>query len=309
MNEENDGEIQRIKRYTKRSNSTLSSKDEGSEEQQDNAHKDTLYDTSKLGLFSHNFFGTLNHKLNINFNKNITRYLIVIFSYCLGVLLLIYAIDSFLLPALVYNRGSVLVPDVTGKLLKDGEQVLKNAELKPIVTTEVYSTTLPKGYIIKQLPISGLTVKSSRPIYLTVSKGKETVKMPNLINTSFRDARLNLMNLGLSIGIVTYEFSETIHKDSIMNQSIPYNKEVPYGEIVNIVISKGSETSTSTPNLVGMDYQGIEEYLQSFGFVLGSVNYRRDETFANGTIIEQFPLPYSVTPNGSIINIVVNKSE
>lgn len=293
MSEDYQNEIERIKNQTRK------------QIENDNSNGNSNYLNQSKGMG----FQNLISKLTYSANNNIYRYLIVIFSYFICVLLLVYILDSFIIPEFVHSRASILVPDVTGKLINDGENVLKKAELNPVISTEIYSSTLPKGYIIKQLPKGGLQVKSNRPIYLTISKGKETVKMPNLINTSLRDARVKLMNLGLSIGVITYEFSETIMRDSIMNQSIPYKKEVPYGEIINLVISKGSEINATIPNLVGMDYKNIEEYITSFGFILGSVNYRKDETFAPGTIIEQFPLANSVSPSGSIINVVVNGSE
>lgn len=294
MSEDYQNEIERIKNQTRKQIGN----DNNSTENFKNYNKNN-------GLGFQNFIS----KLTYSANNNIYRYLIVTFSYFIGILLLVYILDSFIIPEFVHSRASIKVPDVTGKLIQDGEKILKSSELNPVISTEIYSSTLPKGYIIKQLPKSGLQVKSNRPIYLTISKGKETVKMPNLINTSLRDARVQLMNLGLSIGVITYEFSETIMRDSIMNQSIPYKKEVPYGEIINLVISKGSEINATIPNLVGMDFKNIEEYIKSMGFILGSVNYRKDETFAPGTIIEQFPLANSVSPSGSIINIVVNGTE
>jgi len=300
--EKDRGEIERIKSMTKSNSNSNSNSNANS--QLENPKPQKAFTNS-----GNNNLKNFIDKLTFSANNNFLRYAMVFFAYLIGVFVIIYTFDAFVIPAFVHSRASVVVPDVSGKMLNDGKTILTNSELNPVVSTEVYSSTLPKGYIIKQLPKSGLKVKSHRPIYLTISKGKETVKMPNLINTSLRDARVKLINMGLSIGVITYEFSETIMRDSIMNQSIPYKKEIPYGEIVNIVISKGSEINSSVPNLVGMDFKGIEEYITSFGFIVGSINYRKDETFAPGTIIEQFPLPNSVATNGTIINIVVNGSE
>jgi len=287
MSEEHNSEIERIKNQTKT--------------------KDTNEYKSKTNNSNSNFgFKNIINSLTYSNSNKYYRYLMVFFTYLVGLFVFLYIIDSFVIPAFVHNRASVIVPNVIGLNEQQGSNVIKKSELKAVISSEIYSSTYPKGYIIKQLPKSGLKVKSNRPIYLTVSKGNETVKMPNLINASLRNARVILINMGMSIGVISYEFSENIPKDSIMTQSIPANRIIPYGEIINIIISRGSEINSNVPNLIGIDSQNIEEYVKSFGFVMGSVNYRKDETFAPGTIIEQFPAANSVAPNGSIINIVVN---
>lgn len=287
MSEEHNSEIERIKNQTK--------------------IKDTNEYKSKTNNSNSNFgFKNIINSLTYSNSNKYYRYLMVFFTYLVGLFVFLYIIDSFVIPAFVHNRASVIVPNVIGLNEQQGSNVIKKSELKAVISSEIYSSTYPKGYIIKQLPKSGLKVKSNRPIYLTVSKGNETVKMPNLINASLRNARVILINMGMSIGVISYEFSENIPKDSIMTQSIPANRIIPYGEIINIIISRGSEINSNVPNLIGIESQNIEEYVKSFGFVMGSVNYRKDETFAPGTIIEQFPAANSVAPNGSIINIVVN---
>ncbi len=287
MSEEHNSEIERIKNQTK--------------------IKDTNEYKLKTNNSNSNFgFKNIINSLTYSNSNKYYRYLMVFFTYLVGLFVFLYIIDSFVIPAFVHNRASVIVPNVIGLNEQQGSNVIKKSELKAVISSEIYSSTYPKGYIIKQLPKSGLKVKSNRPIYLTVSKGNETVKMPNLINASLRNARVILINMGMSIGVISYEFSENIPKDSIMTQSIPANRIIPYGEIINIIISRGSEINSNVPNLIGIDSQNIEEYVKSFGFVMGSVNYRKDETFAPGTIIEQFPAANSVAPNGSIINIVVN---
>lgn len=287
MPEEYNSEIERIKNETKiKNNNVINSKSNNSN-------------------FNFDFKNIINSLTYSNTN-NYYRYLLVFFSYLVGLFVFLYIIDSFVIPSFVHSRASVIVPNIIGLNSEQGKNVLQKSELKSVISSEIYSSTYPKGYIIKQLPKSGLKVKSNRPIYLTISKGNETVKMPNLINTSLRNARVKLMNLGMSIGVISYEFSENIPKDSIMTQSISAGRVIPYGEIINLIISKGSEINSNVPNLIGIESQNIEEYIKSFGFVLGSVNYRKDETFATGTIIEQFPVSNSVAPNGSIINIVIN---
>lgn len=287
MSEEHNSEIERIKNQTK--------------------IKDTNEYKSKTNNSNSNFgFKNIINSLTYSNSNKYYRYLMVFFTYLVGLFVFLYIIDSFVIPAFVHNRASLIVPNVIGLNEQQGSNVIKKSELKAVISSEIYSSTYPKGYIIKQLPKSGLKVKSNRPIYLTVSKGNETVKMPNLINASLRNARVILINMGMSIGVISYEFSENIPKDSIMTQSIPANRIIPYGEIINIIISRGSEINSNVPNLIGIESQNIEEYVKSFGFVMGSVNYRKDETFAPGTIIEQFPAANSVAPNGSIINIVVN---
>jgi serine/threonine-protein kinase len=246
------------------------------------------------------------YKLNINFKK-LMPYIYVLAMFLAAVLLILIIFDIFLMPAMVHDRHTVKVPSVYGKNLNEATQILQNAKLNFKVSNQQYSENSAPDIILKQSPDAGELVKEKRTIYLTVSKGKETVAMPMLIGLPVRVARLELMKRGLELGNVLYDYSDFVAKDTIAAQAVNAGSMVPFGKVIDVTVSRGSNAQTVVPVLVGNQYNEIEFLLSQNGFILGNVTFKHSDTFTPNTIIEQIPLQGELAPNGSKIDIVVSK--
>ena len=243
-----------------------------------------------------------------NYFRKLLPYLIVFFSFGLFLIIMVYVIDSYILPGLVHDRETVQVPDLTGKKLGDAENILDRAELKFDVISEQYSAKVPEGVIISQVPAPGKMVKAGRIISLTISKGEQNIKMPNLVGKTQREAKIELMNLGLKPGEITYVFNEDFGADTVINQSVSTGRKINYGSTVNLIISKGSELQVMVPNLVMSDYNNAESILAESGLFLGEVEWKEgDGTFISNTIIGQVPAAGNLVMKNSYVNITVVK--
>lgn len=211
------------------------------------------------------------------------------------------------MPSLVHSKKIVKVPDLTGKSLDEGINVIASNKLSYKISHEIYSEEFPARTIVNQAPAAGAEVKEERTIYLTVSKGKETVSVPYLVGLPLSKARIELMNKGLELGEINYDFSEKIGRDSIMSQSISASKYVPYGSIINITVSQGSNAQESVPVLTGLWLEEVNYVLEEYGFVLGNVSYQQNETFTPNTVISQFPPPNEMHLKGTRIDVTVSK--
>lgn len=229
--------------------------------------------------------------------RPIKRYLLVVGLFAAGLLLLAILTDKLIMPLIIHSSSTVVVPNVAGMSLEEAKATITERSLQVAGVREAYSDAVERGIIVNQLPYPGAEVKEGRRIYLSVSKGKEILKMPALLGRTLRDARLSLMRIGLQLGDVTYEFSESAEKDKVMSQSIPIDYNVHYGETVNIIISKGSQRQITMPMVEGLTLHEARQILDDAGIVY-QIEFEPDGTMlANTVIAQQPPADEPITPD------------
>ena len=230
----------------------------------------------------------LNFKINFN-GSNYGKLFITALVFFFVIITLIFIADSYIIPSYVHNRQMIRIPNVVGMSYQEAIEIIERHNLKYEVSAEQYASTQPPGTVLDQKPAYGASIKVSRPIYLTISKGTQTVVVPNLKGLSARTAKVALMNVGLNLGEPLYEFNESVAKDSIISQSAKAGSNLVLGDSVQVVISKGSENLVFVPRLVGLPLDEAKVILENYGLKVGSVRYEFDETFAPGVVIDQFP--------------------
>jgi serine/threonine-protein kinase len=243
-------------------------------------------------------------------NENIKKYLpyLEVFgAFVAGVIILILLMNWLLFPSLTGSKGTVVVPDLTGKALSEAKDIISAKGLSLDKISEQYSDNLPEGIVLSQVPKPSETVKEGRNIYLTVSKGKQTVSVPYLVGKSTRSARVELMNIGLKLGKIDYESSDVYGNDTITVQRTPGKTDVPYGSNVDVVVSMGAGSQVVVPQLVGRDFNEVAKILQESKLVLGAVTYNKSESYIANTVISQTPNAGDMIRSNSPVNIVVSK--
>ena len=139
-----------------------------------------------------------------------------------------------------------VVPKIVGMDYKGASEYLKTFGFElGIVKTE--SSTLPENVIIEQSVEEGSTALKGTKIDVTVSdgKGKETVKMPNLIGKTPDEANAIIDTEGLKLGDATYEETTTTAQNLIFWQQYPEGTELEKGTAVSYKVSKGEKPSGS----------------------------------------------------------------
>ncbi|CAG7603829.1 Serine/threonine-protein kinase PrkC [Paenibacillus solanacearum] len=136
------------------------------------------------------------------------------------------------------------MPEVTKKSVADAKQQLTNLGIKPEnITVASENSDADPDTVTKQTPkvdedIDPATVKVS----LTVSKGPETIPMPNLIGKSEAEAKSTLekSNLKLAKEGISVEASYKAAKGRVIKQ-FPYEPDEPVapGSEIKLVISSG----------------------------------------------------------------------
>lgn len=153
-----------------------------------------------------------------------------------------------------------VVPKIVGRDYKEASEYLKTFGFElGIVKTE--SSTLPENVIIEQSVEEGSTASKGTKIDVTVSdgKGKETVKMPNLIGKTPDEANAIIDTEGLKLGDATYEETTTTAQNLIFWQQYPEGTELEKGTAVSYKVSKGEKPSGSGSEDFGDGTESADE--------------------------------------------------
>jgi serine/threonine-protein kinase len=235
------------------------------------------------------------------------RYGLALILFFISFLLLALLADKVIIPLIVHSNSTVKVPNVVGMSVAEAKNILQQNHLSVQGIREVSTDKAPNGIVINQLPYSNAEVKEERRIYLTVSRGKEMIRAPQLAGKSLRDVRLSLMRLGLQLGTVNYDFSETVAPDLVIVQSIPAGSETQYNETISVVVSRGSESQITVPTLVAGTLDEAREKLSEAGLTVGKITYVSDDTYMGETIISQQPDAGTIVAKNTPVNMSVSR--
>lgn len=99
------------------------------------------------------------------------------------------------------------VPNLARMTETQAEEALAQQDLEYVVLDSVdFRKEFPKFSVVEQDPRAGSKVKKGRKIYLKLnSSGYASVKVPDLIEKTFRQAEPTLKAMGLEVGTISYK--------------------------------------------------------------------------------------------------------
>ncbi|RKZ32247.1 hypothetical protein DRQ33_06225 [bacterium] len=140
----------------------------------------------------------------------------------------------------VLSKGGLkaVVPDVTGKLMRQGIISIEDSRLVVAEVESVYSDSIQTGFIISVEPAPGETLSAGEGVKIIVSKGAETgtVAVPNLVGMKLEDAINTLERIGLKSNKVKRRIPTL--EDSIVFKQEPQPGTLLYrGNSVTILVN------------------------------------------------------------------------
>jgi serine/threonine-protein kinase len=154
---------------------------------------------------------------------------------------------------LVVSSGGIqsIIPNVKQQTISEARVMIENDGF--VVGEESYEfNDLPEGMIISQSPKAGIKMPQGTVVDLVISQGLENdnLLVPSLVTKTIREAEITLNTIGLKLGDIKYEISDTIEKGLVISNS-KVGDEVEPGTYVDIVVSSGAteestEASTET---------------------------------------------------------------
>ena len=134
------------------------------------------------------------------------------------------------------------VPELRNKTASAAESALADAGLSGSAS-EGYSDSVPEGQVISQSIDPGQKVDKGTTVSYVVSRGPETkyVNVPGLGGYTEADARSRLENAGLTVGNVSYAYSNTVGEGYVIDQTASPGSSVEEGTSVGFTVSRGPE--------------------------------------------------------------------
>ena len=145
----------------------------------------------------------------------IKQVLIAFLIICVTLFLFMYWI-SF-----TTNHGEeIIVPNLSKMTLERAEEKLDELNLDyELLDTVDYNAAYPKLSVVQQDPDPGAKVKQNRVIYLKINAAAYSkVRVPDLIQKTYRQAVPTLAALGLEVGDTTY--IPNLAKDMVLEMKI-----------------------------------------------------------------------------------------
>ena len=232
---------------------------------------------------------------------------IIAFLLCIVSVYLVYA----WMGKITHHGESIAVPNLRGMDVAELDTFLADKSLMYKVVDSLFDGSKPGGTVLEQDPAPESNVKQGRTIYLTVnSASPPKVKMPNLIDVSYRQAEAILQTFGLKVGQLIYE--PDLAKNAVLEQhykgsSIKPGVEIFKGSTIDLVLGDGlGTTEVSVPMLIGLTKSEAMFVLKGSGLLLGEVNYDPDSQDPDEAVIYKQDPSSGLSANvnqGDAINI------
>ena len=207
---------------------------------------------------------------------------------------------------LMNNKADITLGDYIGMTQDEAAATEQVVSGQISVTWEQeYNSDYAAGYIYKQSPVSGRTVREGQNVTLTVSLGTQYVTVPDLTNYVQADAEQQLKNLGVSV-LVTQAVDTTVASGAVIRTDPAAGSQVAAGSTVVVYISRPQvATTTKVPSLIGMSAEDARTLLVQNHLGLGSQSEQYSDQPV-GTVISQNPAAGATAKLNGRVNIVVS---
>ena len=230
-------------------------------------------------------------------------------SFVIGAIILFFvAFGATMGIVELVNPNDVQIPDLVNKTQDEAEQIVKELKLKLVVKSEEYNENVEEGKIISQDPAyqENYTIKEHSEISVVISKGTETVEVPDVVGKTREEAEKLLKDAGL-VAEITEENDEKVEAGIVLSQDIEDGETVNKGSTVKLVVSKGSGiVNVEVPSVVGRTEQEARNLLTEAGLKVNVVN-DEDESKNDGVVLRQSREAGTEVQEGTTITITVNK--
>ncbi len=200
------------------------------------------------------------------------------------------------------------VPNFVGAKLED---ILANpayTDYFNIIPTYESSENVAEGQVMNQNPAANRNVIKSEKkadIKLTVSSGTTTLILPELVNSDYRDAIIQLNKMGLSHE-ESFVKSEDVTEGYVISMIPDAGAQMKAGDTVFLEISTGPEIKfADMPDLIGDTISTAQAKLEGLNLVMGNITERPDEAPA-GTVTWQSRSAGESVQEKTKINVIIS---
>ncbi len=201
-------------------------------------------------------------------------------------------------------KDGVSVPSVAGMSFDDAKAELAKYNLGIRQAGTVSSDTVDKDLVVSQQPEANETVEKNSTIKVTLSSGKGSIDIPNVVGKSEADA---VAALGTTFNCnKSYAYNSDVQEGYVISQSPESGTQGKEGDTVTLVISQGEELVT-VPD-VTTTYKSEEQAKALLSDFNVNVTTKYSQT-AEGIVIGQSIDSGKQVAKGTSITITVSLGE
>ncbi|MFB7412178.1 Stk1 family PASTA domain-containing Ser/Thr kinase [Streptomyces sp. NPDC056202] len=197
------------------------------------------------------------------------------------------------------------VPAVLGQTEAEATRRITDAGLDVGTTKRAFSDVYERGAVMAVDPAPGERLRGNGAVTLTLSRGPELVKVPNLKNKPLAEARRVLEEEGLAAGVITRKFSDTVAQGAVIGSDPEPGTERNPDSAVALVVSKGAPIDV--PDVTGETVDDATALLQEEGLKVVVATERVHSPEAAGSVAAQSLAEGSRAAEGDTVTLTVSK--
>ncbi|GAA2263715.1 serine/threonine protein kinase [Streptomyces ruber] len=196
------------------------------------------------------------------------------------------------------------VPAVLDQTQADARKRVEDAGLA-VEIERAYSDTVDRGKVVRTDPEPSARIRDNGTVTLTISRGPETAKVPDLEGVGLDEARAELKEAGLEPGLVSRAFSEDIPKGSVISTKPEAGTERRSGSAIALTVSKGAPVEV--PDLTDSSVEDATRQLEDAGLKVRISGKRVHSEVDEGRVAGQSPGEGKELAEGDTVTLTLSK--
>ena len=242
------------------------------------------------------------------------------FVFLALILLVVALVSALTAMRFAIHTREVAVPDLVGKIPAEARRIAELSGFQFDVERQYYSSKIPPGKILSQLPPAGTQIRRGWQIRVAESLGPQRVDIPNVIGQSERAAEINILRRGLDVGAVAQVQFAGVPADEVIAQSpSPSASSISAPKISLLAAQAPQPEAFVIPSFIGQTVSAASITLKAAGLRVGNVAsapvsntatqpaapLSTPAPSAESVIVSQNPAPGSKVVAGSAVDFEV----
>ncbi len=207
----------------------------------------------------------------------------------------------------IFATSRVEIPNLVGKELDYASSIATERHLRLKTVDTQTASDIAEQHIIAQEPAPGKKIQKGQAIRIVVSKGTESLSLPDVVGKPWQDAKRILRNASFRLGNVAYAHSEAIPVDAVVAQNPRPYTEVNTGVRVDLLVSRGPYRKVMVmPDLVEEQLSYALEMIETLGLILSKVEHEDYPGMPPNTVLSHVPTPGTLVEEQNMVTLVVS---
>jgi len=208
---------------------------------------------------------------------------------------------------LAIHRSETTVPKLVGLVPDEAERLATASGLILQMESRFYSSEVPEGKIVTQVPAAGTHVRRGWKVRAAESLGPQRATIPNVVGQSRRAAEMNIARRALELGTSAIVHIPDSPPDQVVAQS-PMAYASATSPKVNLLINApANEQEFIMPDFTSRQLADVFEAADAVGMRIVSVPVDAVGMPPPSAVVRQSPAPGARVASGATIHVEVAK--